>query len=283
MRRAWVLLLSLLVVTITCEPPRKPAVFVSLPFIKTTLDPIVKDFVEVIPILDTSVDPFRPPADISIPPETLTRAYQMIHIGGGLDDWLVTLIRKKRGALQSLTTVETPSYVGGSPCVWLSPGDARFWIDNLLFALEKVDKEHMPEFAQNALPIKDELNKFFHDLRWFRIPKGKKTFLQYSSCSALLLLSVGVVHSPPLTDDPTHLPPQEKLTPGFISFVRNLGKSAILVTLTVDNPEGVARIRDLFPDLKILTLKTFPHELSPNASLMDLLSHNTDLLLEADQ
>jgi ABC-type Zn uptake system ZnuABC Zn-binding protein ZnuA len=283
MRKPLLFVLSVFVLGVSCGPAPRPTVFASIPLIKTTLDPIVKDYVEVIPLLDASVDPFRPPPDISLPAEGMTRAYQMILLGGGVDDWLADLVRRKRGALQPLTTVETPSYIGGSPCIWLSAGDARLWVDNLLTALNRVDKKHAAEFAQNALLIKDQINEFFHDLRWFRIPKGKKTFLQYSVCTTYVLLAVGPLAVPPIADAPTDLPPEEKLTQGFKDFVNGLGDHAILATLTVDNPEGIKILTDLFPRLKVLQLKTFPHEISPTATLLDLLSYNTDRILEADQ
>lgn len=267
-----------------CEPPSKPSVFVSLPLIKTTLEPIVKDYVEIIPILDSSINPFQPPSEFDLSPEILRRSYQMILFGDETDSWVADLVRRRRGALQLLTTVDTPGYVPGGPgCIWLHPGDARFWVDNLLTALEAVDKKHAPEFVQNALPIKDELNTFYHSLRWYRLPKRIKTFVPYSSCSYHLLNAVGVHMLDSLTRSPSEIPNEENWSPILVESIQNTQDNGILLFLSVDHPEGVKKVLARFPHLQPLRLKTFPHEIGPSATLIELLSYNVDQLLAADR
>lgn len=284
MSRVCAALLLLVSAAISCGPAPKPAVFVSLPFIRVTLDAIVRDHIEIIPLLDTGIDPFRPPPELNLPPETLSRSYRLIMMGGGLDDWLADYVRKKRGAVQILPTVETTLYVpGASPCIWLHPGDLRTWVDNLLTIVSNIDKIHAAEFADNALVIKDALNQFYQDLRWHRIPSGKVTFLQYSACSTHLVMAVGPRALEPFVRNPTDLVTEQDIPPDARAIAQTPGAKIALLTLSVDNPEGVKKIKEMFPGIKIVQLKTFPHEVRPNATLLDLASYNVDKILAEDK
>ncbi len=269
----WLLLFLLL----GCGPPPPRKVAVTIPLLERAVRWITGEYVEVVTLLPPEINPFLP-QEVRFPVEAL-RGVRPVLMIGRMDEWIVeALERQAMRPFQRFETLETPIYTGLTPCVWLSLSDARDWLDNVLRPLQKLFPEKAGEFPHNILPLKDRINELYRRVRWEYYPSHEVLVVSYSACLAYFLQNVGV-RSMRLVRSPGELPKEEMLEQ-LRERWEVYGDKLLFVTLTVDNPEGVARVREAFPEMRSVELRTFPWEMGPEADLYDLLSWNVARLQE---